>query len=129
MLYDEEKNLDETNENEDELLDDEDATLADDVLDEVDDDDAGDDDLNDDDKTTDDGVDEEGEEVELDDGLSEFEADAEDVDYDSFDDLDEMWSLICLLMYISPCCWGFMLYHTSLHPTAIHIRLPASETK
>ena len=82
--------------NEDELedVDDEDASLGDDVLDEV----AGEDESDDEDDTEgfghiDDKVvkevpESDDDEEEEDD--AELEDDAEDVDYDSFDDVDEM---------------------------------------
>ena len=81
---------DEINEDELEDMDDEEASLGDDVLDEV----AGEDEV--DDSTEGFGLidesddeDEEDDEEE-DDAADELEDDAEDVDYDSFDDVDEM---------------------------------------
>jgi ribonuclease E len=75
------------------LGDDEDATLADDLLDEVSGDDAADDEelmegfgiLPEVDDADDDKDDEEDE-----DGEESLEEDAEDVDFDRFDDVDEM---------------------------------------
>jgi len=73
-------------------LDDEEASLADDVLDEVADD-AGPDDLETEGfgllPDTEDSDEEETEDEELPDEES-LEDDAEDVDYDTFDDIDEM---------------------------------------
>ncbi len=74
------------------IPEDEDATLADDVLDEV----ESDDDLETDDAVEGFGLMDESaveateeEEKEDDDGDARLEDDAEDVDYDSFDDVDE----------------------------------------
>jgi len=80
--------------NEDELedTDDEDASLGDDVLDEV----AGEEEVDADDDTEGFGhieekdVKEPAEEEEEEEDNTALEDDAEDVDYDSFDDVDEM---------------------------------------
>ena len=91
MLYDDTLNDDTTPEEE---MDDEDATLADDVLDEVDGKDIEEDE---DDTLTEEEDVEESEEDSLlgndsleDDELDTLEEDAEEVDFDSFDDLDDM---------------------------------------
>ena len=83
-----------TNEDELEEMDDEDASLGDDVLDEV----AGDEEDDADDDTegfghiddTDVKEPSENEDDEEEEDDAELEEDAEDVDYDSFDDVDEM---------------------------------------
>lgn len=82
-----------TNEDELEEMDDEDLSLGDDLLDEVAGEDDGDDEVEGfghiNEKESDDDDDEEDDEE--DEGAhDELEEDAEDVDYDSFDDIDEM---------------------------------------
>lgn len=86
------------NNNEDEVeepgeIDDEDATLADDLLDEV----AGEDAEEDDDTIEGFGIlpikeddDDEEEKPEDEEGDAELEDDAEDVEFDTFDDVDEL---------------------------------------
>jgi hypothetical protein len=84
-------NLNDLNEIDEEEMGDEDATLADDLLDEIDDEEVVDEALEgfgiiDEDSDEEDDEEDDG----LDDEDESLEDDAEDVDYDRFDDIDEM---------------------------------------